>query len=231
MPVHAERRPAQTHVGRGGSHASLRLRKFGEDEDRWGVVGLLHDFDYERWPQPPDHPLKGAEILAQQGYPDDVIYAIKSHADYLPDCPRVSLMDKTLYACDELAGFCMAVAMVRPEGLRGLQAKSVLKKMKQKAFAAAVSREDIQREPSSWAWTWLSTSKWSSTPWRAFPPNSVLPPARRYLKPFHGNGRAWRPVLRCGWRVALWPAAVDMLFPSGRTRTARARTCKLAGPG
>jgi putative nucleotidyltransferase with HDIG domain len=120
-------------------------RKFGEDEDKWGIVGLLHDFDYERWPNPPDHPLKGAEILAQRGYPDEVIYAIKSHADYLPDCPRVSRMDKTLYACDELAGFCMAVAMVRPEGLRGLQAKSVLKKLKQKAFAAAVSRKDIQR--------------------------------------------------------------------------------------
>jgi putative nucleotidyltransferase with HDIG domain len=120
-------------------------RKLGEDEQKWGIVGLLHDFDYERWPNPPDHPLQGAKILAQRGYPDDVIYAIKSHADYLPDCPRVSLLDKTLYACDELAGFCMAVAMVRPEGLRGMKAKSVLKKMKQKAFAAAVSREDIQR--------------------------------------------------------------------------------------
>lgn len=68
-------------------------RKFGEDEEKWGIVGLLHDFDYERWPNPPDHPLKGAEILAQLGYPEDVIYAIKSHADYLTDCPRRSLME------------------------------------------------------------------------------------------------------------------------------------------
>jgi len=73
-------------------------RKLGEDEERWGIVGLLHDFDYERWPNPPDHPLKGSEILRQRGYPEDVIYAIKSHADYLPDCPRVHRIDKALYA-------------------------------------------------------------------------------------------------------------------------------------
>ncbi len=120
-------------------------RKFDEDENKWGVVGLLHDFDYERWPDPPDHPLKGSEILTQRGYPEDVIYAIKSHADYLTDCPRVSLLDKTLYACDELAGFITACAMVRPEGLGGMKAKSVKKKMKQKAFAAAVNRDDIVR--------------------------------------------------------------------------------------
>ena len=119
--------------------------KFAEDEEKWAIVGLLHDFDYERWPNPPDHPLKGAEILAEHGYPEDVIYAIKSHADYLPDCPRISLLDKTLYACDELAGFCTAVAKMRPEGIQGMKAKSVRKKMKQKSFAAAVSREDIVR--------------------------------------------------------------------------------------
>lgn len=127
--------------------AALRAyaRKFGADEETWGIVGLLHDFDFERWPNPPDHPLKGAEILKERGYPDPVIYAIKSHADYLPDCPRVSRLDKTLYACDELAGFITACALVRPEGIRGLAAKSVLKKMKQKSFAAAVRREDILR--------------------------------------------------------------------------------------
>jgi putative nucleotidyltransferase with HDIG domain len=119
--------------------------QYGEDETKWGVVGLLHDFDYERWPHPPDHPLQGAAILAARGYPDDVIYAIKSHADYLNDCPRISLMDKTLYACDELTGFIAACACVRPEGLRGMQASSVRKKMKQKSFAAAVSREDMER--------------------------------------------------------------------------------------
>src|SRR6267143_3884776 len=89
-------------------------RKLGEDEELWGVVGLLHDFDYERWPNPPDHPLQGSEILRQRGYPEDVIYAIKSHADYLADCPRVSPMDKALYACDELAGLVTAAALVLP---------------------------------------------------------------------------------------------------------------------
>ena len=127
--------------------AALRAyaRKFGEDETKWGIVGLLHDFDYERWPNPPDHPLQGAAILAERGYPADVIYAIKSHADYLTDCPRVSRLDKTLYACDELAGFITAVAMVRPERLAGMAASSVKKKLKQKSFAAAVNRDDIDR--------------------------------------------------------------------------------------
>lgn len=120
-------------------------RRFGEDETTWGIVGLLHDFDYERWPNPPDHPLRGAEILAEQGYPEHVIYAIKSHADYLPDCPRVSLLDKTLYACDELSGFLTAVAVIRPQGIHGLKASSVRKKMKQRSFAAAIHREDLLR--------------------------------------------------------------------------------------
>jgi putative nucleotidyltransferase with HDIG domain len=118
-------------------------RKFGEDEETWGSVGLLHDFDYERWPDPPDHPLKGSAILTEKGYADEVIYAIKSHADYLTDCPRVSRLDKTLYACDELCGFITACALVRPQRLEGLDAKSVRKKMKQASFAAAVKREDI----------------------------------------------------------------------------------------
>jgi len=118
-------------------------RKFGADENLWSLAGLLHDFDYERWPDPPDHPLKGSAILAERGYPADVIYAIKSHADYLPDCPRVSKLDKTLYACDELCGFITACALVRPTRLDGLDAKSVRKKMKQASFAAAVKREDI----------------------------------------------------------------------------------------
>ncbi|HZZ70924.1 MAG TPA: HDIG domain-containing protein [Pirellulales bacterium] len=120
-------------------------RHFGADEETWGIVGLLHDFDYERWPNPPDHPLQGAKILAERGYPEEVIYAIKSHADYLPDCPRVSQLDKVLYACDELSGFIVAVAAVRPEKLNGLQAASVKKKLKQKSFAAAVNRDDITR--------------------------------------------------------------------------------------
>ena len=120
-------------------------RKYGEDQEKWGIVGLLHDFDYERWPDPPDHPLRGAEILHDKGYPEDVIYEIKSHADYLEDCPRISKMDQALYACDELAGFVTAVALVRPGGLSGMNPASIRKKMKQKSFAASVNREDIIR--------------------------------------------------------------------------------------
>jgi putative nucleotidyltransferase with HDIG domain len=120
-------------------------RKLGQDEERWGIVGLLHDFDYERWPNPPDHPLKGSKILHERGYPEDVIYAIKSHADYLPDCPRVHLIDKALYACDELAGLITAAALVRPNGITDLTASSVKKKMKSKGFARNVRREDIER--------------------------------------------------------------------------------------
>jgi putative nucleotidyltransferase with HDIG domain len=120
-------------------------RKLGADEDKWGIVGLLHDFDYERWPNPPDHPLKGADILRQHGYPDEVIYAIKSHADYLPDCPRVRPIEKALYACDELAGLITATALLRPNGITDLNASSVKKKMKAKGFARNVNREDIER--------------------------------------------------------------------------------------
>lgn len=120
-------------------------RKLGEDEETWGRVGLLHDFDYERWPNPPDHPLQGAAILQARGYSAEVIYAIKSHADYLPDCPRLSRLDKGLYACDELCGFITACALVRPTRLAGLEPKSVRKKLKQVSFAANVSRDDITR--------------------------------------------------------------------------------------
>ena len=121
-------------------------RKFGEDEEKWGTVGLLHDFDYQRWPNPPDHPLQGAAILKERGYGDEIIYAIKSHADYLSDtCPRVSRLDKTLYACDELCGFLTACALVRPPRLEGLTLASVKKKLKNLAFAAAIHREDITR--------------------------------------------------------------------------------------
>jgi putative nucleotidyltransferase with HDIG domain len=120
-------------------------RKLAQDEEKWGLVGLLHDFDYERWPNPPDHPLKGAAILQERGYPEDVIYAIKSHADYLTDCPRVNLMDKALYACDELTGLITATALLRPGGLIDLTAASVQKKMKSKGFARGVKREDVER--------------------------------------------------------------------------------------
>jgi len=117
----------------------------GEDIEKWGIVGLLHDFDYERWPNAPDHPTKGSEILRQKRYPEEVIYAILSHADYLTDYPRISAVDKALYACDELSGFLVACALVRPERLNGLEPKSVRKKLKNANFAAAVNRADIIR--------------------------------------------------------------------------------------
>ncbi|MCC6508533.1 MAG: HDIG domain-containing protein [Pirellulaceae bacterium] len=121
-------------------------RKFGEDVELWGRVGLLHDFDYERFPDAPAHPLEGSQILRARGYPEEVIYAILSHADYLSDqYPRRSALDKTLYACDELCGFIVACAILRPQRLEGLTAASVRKKMKSVNFAAAVSREDIVR--------------------------------------------------------------------------------------
>ena len=119
-------------------------RKFGEDEERWGITGLLHDVDYERHPSPAEHPMVGVRELASRGYPEDVLTAIKGHADYL-DVPRETLLAKTLYAVDELSGFITACALVRPEGLEGLKAKSVRKKMKQRSFAASVNREDIIR--------------------------------------------------------------------------------------
>ncbi len=120
-------------------------RKLGEDEETWAIVGLLHDFDYERWPDPPDHPLRGSEILRQRGYPDHVIYAIKSHADYLPDCPRIHRLDKALYACDEITGLITATALMRPTGISDLTAASVKKKMKSKGFARGVNRDDVVR--------------------------------------------------------------------------------------
>ena len=119
-------------------------REFGEDEEKWGITGLLHDMDYEKHPTPDEHPMVGVGELEKRGYPEDVLHAIKAHADYL-DVPRDTLMAKTLYAVDELSGFIVACALVRPEGLEGLRAKSVRKKMKQKSFAAAVNREDIVR--------------------------------------------------------------------------------------
>jgi len=121
-------------------------RKLGADEEKWGIVGLLHDFDYERWPNPPDHPLQGSEILRQRGYPEDVITAILSHADYLADrYPRTGPLEKALYACDELAGLITATALLRPGGITDLTAASVKKKMKAKGFARNVNREDIER--------------------------------------------------------------------------------------
>ena len=121
-------------------------RKLGQDEEQWGLVGLLHDFDYERWPSAPDHPLQGSEILRQRGYPEEVITCILSHADYLTDrYPRVTPMQKGLYACDEITGLITATARLRPGGIGDLTAASVLKKMKSKGFARGVNRDDVVR--------------------------------------------------------------------------------------
>ncbi len=118
-------------------------QKFGEDEESWGIVGLLHDFDYEKYPTPEEHPYVGAEILRQKGVPESWVRAILGHADYT-GVPRDTLMAKTLFAVDELCGFLTAVAYVRPErSMAEVTVKSVKKKLKDKRFAAAVSREDI----------------------------------------------------------------------------------------
>ena len=118
-------------------------RKYGEDEEKWAVTGLLHDFDYEQHPSLEEHPFAGEKILAERGYPEDIRRAILSHAQY-SGVPRESRMEKTLFACDELAGFITAVAMVKPsKSLAEVDAKSVRKKMKDKAFARAVNRSDI----------------------------------------------------------------------------------------
>ena len=119
-------------------------RTFAEDEDDWGVVALLHDFDYERHPSPADHPVRGCEELRRRGYPEWVMRAILSHADY-SGVPRESLLERTLFACDEMAGFVTAAALVRPsKSLLDLESSSVIKRMKDKAFARAVSRDDLR---------------------------------------------------------------------------------------
>jgi putative nucleotidyltransferase with HDIG domain len=118
-------------------------RKFGEDENKWGITGLLHDFDYEKYPTPAEHPIVGNKILEERGYPDDVRRAIMSHADY-SGVKRESRMEKALYACDEVSGFITASALVKPnKSLAEVEAKSVRKKMKDKAFARSVNRDDI----------------------------------------------------------------------------------------
>jgi putative nucleotidyltransferase with HDIG domain len=119
-------------------------QKLGQDVEVWGVVGLIHDFDYEMYPHAPDHPLKGSEILKEKGYPEDIRRAILAHADY-SGVPRDTVMAKALFACDELAGFITACSLVRPDRIMSLEAKSVRKRMKDKAFARSVSREDITK--------------------------------------------------------------------------------------
>ena len=118
-------------------------KKFGENQDLWGTVGLIHDFDYEKYPTPEEHPYKGNEILKERGYSDEIRRAIMSHAEY-SGVSRDTPMEKALFACDELAGFITACALVKPsKSLAEVEAKSVRKKMKDKAFARSVNRNDI----------------------------------------------------------------------------------------
>jgi predicted hydrolase (HD superfamily) len=119
-------------------------RKFAEDEAGWGITALLHDFDYERWPTLGDHPNKGSEILREKGYPDWLIRAILSHAQEITGVTRDSLLEKTLFACDEMAGFVTAASLVRPsKSVLDLEPRSVVKRMKDKAFARNVKRDDL----------------------------------------------------------------------------------------
>jgi putative nucleotidyltransferase with HDIG domain len=121
-------------------------RLMGEDEEHWGIVGLLHDFDYERWPNPPEHTREGAKILRERGLDEESIGAILSHAEWNTDeYPRETPLRQALFAVDELSGFLIACALVRPNRLEGLEPKSVKKKMKTPSFAAAVSRDDIHK--------------------------------------------------------------------------------------
>jgi predicted hydrolase (HD superfamily) len=128
-----------------GVEAALRgyAARAGENPEEWGIVGLLHDFDYERWPSLDDHPFRGAEILKARGYPEWLTRAILSHADY-SGVPRETALEKSLFACDEMAGFITAASLVRPSrSILDLEAASVMKRMKDKAFARGVKREDL----------------------------------------------------------------------------------------
>ncbi len=117
-------------------------QKYNEDVEKWGIVGLLHDFDYEMYPDAPDHPLKGSEILKEKGYPEDVRTAILGHATYT-GVARDTQMAKALYACDELCGFIVACSVIRPNKIADLEVSSVKKKLKDKGFARNVNRDDI----------------------------------------------------------------------------------------
>ncbi|HEY5159629.1 MAG TPA: HD domain-containing protein [Gaiellaceae bacterium] len=116
--------------------------KFGENEELWGIAGLLHDFDYEIHPTLEEHPQAGAPILREEGYPEEVVLAILSHASHT-GIPRETPLQKTIFACDELAGFVHACGLVRPDGIDTLEPKSVRKKLKQPSFAAKVNRDEI----------------------------------------------------------------------------------------
>ena len=143
MTEHTESESLRRHMLAVEAAMRAYARKYGEDEEKWAITGLLHDFDYEKHPTPQEHPFVGNKILEERGYPEEIRRAILSHADY-SGVKRESRMEKTLYACDELSGFITASALVKPnKSLAEVEAKSVRKKMKDKAFARAVNRDDI----------------------------------------------------------------------------------------
>jgi putative nucleotidyltransferase with HDIG domain len=157
MPLEISRADSWTLLCRWTESGSLRrhvlaveaamrayARRFGEDEELWGATGLLHDLDYDRFPSPEDgHPRHAMRELEEHGYPAELVRAVASHAEYM-GVARHTPMEKTLYALDELSGFILAVAYVRPDGLRGMTPKSVKKKLKQPSFAAAVDRDALR---------------------------------------------------------------------------------------
>ena len=133
------------HAPAGEAAMRAYAARYDGDPETWGLAGMLHDFDYEVHPAAPHHPMKGAEILRARGVPEPVVYAILGHADY-SGCPRISLLDRALYACDEPAGFVTACALVRPgRSIHGLEVGSVVKKLKDKGFARTVNRADVYR--------------------------------------------------------------------------------------
>jgi predicted hydrolase (HD superfamily) len=132
-------------------------RRFGEDEELFGLTGLLHDFDYERFPD--EHPIPGTGLLRERGYPDEMVHAILAHYAPRTGVQPESLLDRTLYACDEITGLVTAAALVRPsKSVMDLEAKSVLKKMKDKASRPAWTARKCAAPPSCWRWTWPSTA-------------------------------------------------------------------------
>lgn len=142
MHEHTKSEALRRHMYAVESVMRAYAKKFGEDEEKWAIVGVLHDFDYELYPNAPDHPLKGSEILKQKGYSEEIRKSILGHATYT-EIPRDTKMAQTLYACDELCGFITACAVIRPNKILDLEVSSVKKKLKDKGFARNVSREDI----------------------------------------------------------------------------------------
>jgi putative nucleotidyltransferase with HDIG domain len=140
---HTKTEPLRKHALAVEAAMRAYARKLDGDEEQWAVVGLLHDFDYEAHPTLEEHPLKGAEIMRQRGWPEEIVYAVLSHADHL-GLERKTPLHRAIYAVDELTGLIIAVALVRPsKSINEVTAKSVRKKMKDKSFARAVNREDV----------------------------------------------------------------------------------------